>query len=172
MERLHFRRMGQRVGRIGGALPRLEWRSGDPRSGAGDEARQVGGLHRLLAAAHSSRRLRAKRLPKPCAAPDDEVRGDQDRRATGSAGVASGARAASVATHRHHQPDPRLHAGTRDRVMPRVRWTHEEEKRLLDLIPQVRSGSAFRYRGGVRLPSLRPARRRCPAGFQLGQKTV
>jgi hypothetical protein len=34
----------------------------------------------------------------------------------GSAGAASGARAAGVATHRHHQPDSRLHAGTRDRV--------------------------------------------------------
>src|SRR6476620_4808035 len=38
--------------------------------------------------------------------------------ATGSAGAASGARAAGVATHRHHQPDSRLHAGTRDRRAP------------------------------------------------------
>ena len=53
--------------------------------------------------------------------PDDEVRGDQDRRATGSAGAASGARAAGVATHRRHQPDSRLHAGTRDRRAPGCR---------------------------------------------------
>jgi hypothetical protein len=37
---------------MGSEPPRLEWRSGEPRSGIGDEARQVGGLHRLLAAAH------------------------------------------------------------------------------------------------------------------------
>src|SRR5882762_6927040 len=61
-----------------------------------------------------------KRLPKPCSA-DDEVCGDQDRGATGSAGAASGARAAGVATHRHHQPDSRLHAGTRDRRAPGYR---------------------------------------------------
>src|SRR6202167_4110758 len=51
----------------------------------------------------------------------DEVRGDQDRGATGSAGAASGARAAGIATHRHHQPDSRLHAGTRDRRAPGYR---------------------------------------------------
>src|SRR5467141_2707651 len=61
------------------------------------------------------------RLPKPCAAPDDEVRGDQDRGATGSAGAAPGARTAGVATHRHHQPDSRVHAGTRDRRAPGYR---------------------------------------------------
>jgi hypothetical protein len=35
--------------------------------------------------------------------------------------AASGARAAGVATHRHHQPDSRLHAGTRDRRTPGYR---------------------------------------------------
>ena len=35
--------------------PRLQWRSGEPHCLAGDEARQVCGLHRLLAAAYFSR---------------------------------------------------------------------------------------------------------------------
>src|SRR5450755_2614251 len=60
----------------------------------------------------------AEAIAEAGAAPDDEVCGDQDRGATGSAGAASGARAAGVATHRHHQPDSRLHAGTRDRRAP------------------------------------------------------
>jgi len=34
------------------SIGRLEWRSGEKRSGAGNEARQVCGLHRLLAAAY------------------------------------------------------------------------------------------------------------------------
>ena len=34
--------------------------------------------------------------------------------------IMRGARAAGVATHRHHQPDSRLHAGTRDRRAPRT----------------------------------------------------
>src|ERR1700683_3029097 len=35
--------------------------------------------------------------------------------------LASGARAVGVATHRHHQPDSRLHAGRRDRRTPGYR---------------------------------------------------
>src|SRR6516162_3668861 len=45
-------------------------------------------------------------------APDDEVRGDEDRRSIGPAGAAPGARAPGQPAHGHHQPDPRLPLGT------------------------------------------------------------
>src|SRR5436190_20491229 len=52
------------------------------------------------------------------AAANDEVRGDEDRRSARPSSAASGSRAARVAAHRHHQPDPRLHAATRYRGAP------------------------------------------------------
>ena len=49
---------------------------------------------------------------------DRGSRSDEDGRSARLAGSASGARAAGLAAHRHHQSDPCLHAGTRHRRAP------------------------------------------------------
>src|SRR5262249_27873791 len=52
------------------------------------------------------------------AAADDEICGDQDFRTARLAGAAPGARAIGQSTHWHHQSNPRLFAGARDRRAP------------------------------------------------------
>src|SRR5262249_44591378 len=69
----------------------------------------------------------------------DEVRGDEDCRPARPTGATSGARAIGEPTHRHHEPDPGLSAGTRSSHSARTALLARELPRILAAPPDVLS---------------------------------